>query len=82
MVYAKTTAAASLQQQQQQALPHNLRTASGNGGLMIKTVPRAAPRAHLQAVAGYRHSPNHLSQVYSTALRHEVGQQQLPGSKV
>ncbi|XP_077555269.1 par-3 family cell polarity regulator isoform X4 [Haemaphysalis longicornis] len=83
MVYAKTTVAAPPPlQQQQQSLPHNLRTASGNGGLMIKTVPRAAPRAHLQAVAGYRHSPNHLSQVYSTALRHEVGQQQLPGSKV
>lgn len=75
MVYAKTVPT------QQTMLPPHSALGSGNGGVMIKTVPRAAPRAHLQTMAGYRHSPNHLSQVYGITSRHDIGQQ-MPGSKV
>lgn len=75
MVYAKTVPT------QQTMLPSHGSVGSGNGGVMIKTVPRAAPRAHLQTVAGYRNSPNHLSQVYGITSRHDIGQQ-MPGSKV
>ncbi|XP_075537267.1 par-3 family cell polarity regulator isoform X2 [Dermacentor variabilis] len=75
MVYAKTVP------MQQTMLPTHSALGSGNVGVMIKTVPRAAPRAHLQTMAGYRHSPNHLSQVYGITSRHDIGQQ-MPGSKV
>ncbi|XP_075747591.1 par-3 family cell polarity regulator isoform X5 [Rhipicephalus microplus] len=75
MVYAKTVPT------QQTMLPPHSSLGSGNGGVMIKTVPRAAPRAHIQTMAGYRNSPNHLSQVYGITSRHDIGQQ-MPGSKV